>query len=78
MDQRAINQLETEARAYGLEDLHRRSAAEVARAVAGGHDQVAAAVMTAAPAIGDLAEAAAALLAAGGRVIYAGAGSAGR
>jgi N-acetylmuramic acid 6-phosphate etherase len=78
VDHRPINELETEARADGLEDLHRRSAADVVRAVAGGHDEVVAAVVTAAPAIGALADAAAALLAAGGRVIYAGAGAAGR
>jgi N-acetylmuramic acid 6-phosphate etherase len=50
----------------------------VVRAVAGFHDGVVEAVLTAAPAIGELAEAAVTLLAAGGRVIYAGAGSAGR
>jgi N-acetylmuramic acid 6-phosphate etherase len=78
LDRRPINQLATEARAHGYEDLHRRSTADVVRAVVGGHDEVVPAVLAATPAIGELAEAAAALLDAGGRVIYAGAGSAGR
>jgi N-acetylmuramic acid 6-phosphate etherase len=74
----AIAELSTEARAGGLEDLDRRASADVVRAVAGGHHDVVEAVLAAADAIGALADAAAQRLGRGGRVLYVGAGAAGR
>jgi N-acetylmuramic acid 6-phosphate etherase len=72
-----IGALETEGRAAALSDLDRRPAVEIVRAVVRGHRDVLAAVEAAEPAIAALADAAAARLEDGGRVIYAGAGSAG-
>jgi N-acetylmuramic acid 6-phosphate etherase len=72
-----IGALETEGRAAALSDLDRRPAVEIVRAVVRGHRDVLAAVEAAEPAIAALADAAAARLEGGGRVIYAGAGSAG-
>jgi N-acetylmuramic acid 6-phosphate etherase len=68
---------ETEGRAAALADLDLRPTVEVVRAVVRGHRDVLAAVEAAEPAIAALADAAAERLAAGGRVVYAGAGSAG-
>jgi N-acetylmuramic acid 6-phosphate etherase len=70
--------LETEARASALADLDQRPTVEVVDAVVGGHDEVLGAVKRAAPAIAQLAEAVAGQLQKGGRMIYVGAGSAGR
>ena len=72
-----LGDLETEGRAPALSHLDRRPAAEIVRAVVGGHRDVLAAVEAAEPAIAALVDAAVARLGAGGRVIYAGAGSAG-
>jgi N-acetylmuramic acid 6-phosphate etherase len=68
---------ETERRAAALADLDLRPTVEIVRAVVRGHHDVLAAVEDAEPAIAALADAAAERLAAGGRVVYAGAGSAG-
>ena len=70
-----LGQLATEGRADA--DLDRRPTAAIVHAVVAGHADVLAAVHRAEPAIAALVDAAAARLAAGGRVIYAGAGSAG-
>jgi N-acetylmuramic acid 6-phosphate etherase len=70
--------LETEARAPALSDLDRRPTLDVVRAVVDGHDEVVAAVKHVAPAIAALADAVAEQLRRGGRMIYVGAGSAGR
>lgn len=72
-----IGALETEGRAAALSDLDLRPTVEIVRAVVRGHRDVLAAVEAAEPAIAALADAAAERLAAGGRVAYAGAGSAG-
>jgi N-acetylmuramic acid 6-phosphate etherase len=69
---------ETEGRSGTLADLDRRPTIDVVRAVVRGHHDVLAAVEAAEPAIAALADAAAARMDAGGRVVYAGAGSAGR
>jgi N-acetylmuramic acid 6-phosphate etherase len=68
---------ETEGRAAALGDLDLRPTVDVVRAVVRGHSDVLAAVEAAEPAIAALADAAAERLGAGGRVVYAGAGSAG-
>jgi len=78
MGERPIRELDTEARAAGLDDLGSRPTVEVVQAVVAGHDVVIAAVLGAAGDIAALADAAAERLARGGRVIYAGAGAAGR
>jgi N-acetylmuramic acid 6-phosphate etherase len=70
--------LETEARSPALADLDRRPTVDVVSAVVDGHDEVVAAVRRAAPAIAALADAVAGRLRGGGRMIYVGAGSAGR
>jgi N-acetylmuramic acid 6-phosphate etherase len=72
-----ISALETEGRAAALSDLDLRPTVEIVRAVVRGHRDVLAAVEAAEPAIAALADAAAERLAAGGRLVYAGAGSAG-
>jgi N-acetylmuramic acid 6-phosphate etherase len=69
--------LETEGRAAPFADLDQRSTVDVVRAVVRGHHDVLDAVEAAEPAIAELADAAAARMDAGGRVVYAGAGSAG-
>jgi N-acetylmuramic acid 6-phosphate etherase len=69
--------LETEGRAGALADLDRRPTLEVVRAVVRSHRDVLAAVEAAEPAIAALADAVAPRMDAGGRVVYAGAGSAG-
>lgn len=69
--------METEGRG-GAHDLDLRPVGEVVGAVVGGHVRVVEAVEAAAGEIAALAEEAAARLARGGRVVYAGAGSAGR
>jgi N-acetylmuramic acid 6-phosphate etherase len=71
-----LGALETEGRA-GRSDLDLRPTAEIVRAVVRGHRDVVAAVEAAEPAIAQLVDAAAERLEAGGRVVYAGAGSAG-
>ena len=68
----------TESRDAEHADLDRRPTVDVVRAVVRGHADVLAAVQAAEPAIAALAEAAAERMDAGGRVIYAGAGSGGR
>jgi N-acetylmuramic acid 6-phosphate etherase len=68
---------ETEQRAAALSDLDLRPTVDVVRAVVRGHRDVLAAVEAAEPAIAALADAAAERLGAGGRIVYAGAGSAG-
>src|SRR5688500_11634861 len=68
---------ETEGRAAGLVDLDLRPTVEVVRAVVRGHRDVLAAAESAEPVIAALADAAAARLEGGGRIVYAGAGSAG-
>jgi N-acetylmuramic acid 6-phosphate etherase len=70
--------LTTEGRADELADLDRRPTIEIVRAVVRGHATVLEAVAAAEPAIAALADAAAARMDAGGRVIYVGAGSGGR
>jgi N-acetylmuramic acid 6-phosphate etherase len=70
-----LGRLGTEARADA--DLDRRPTADVVHAVVRGHEDVLSAVHAAEPAIAALVDAAAERLEAGGRVIYAGAGSAG-
>jgi N-acetylmuramic acid 6-phosphate etherase len=72
-----LDALETEGRETALSDLDLRSTVEIVGAVVRGHRDVVAAVEAAEPAIGALVDAAAARLEAGGRLIYAGAGSAG-
>lgn len=72
-----LGRLGTEGRSAATEDLDRRPTADVVRAVVAGHRDVVAAVEAAEPQIAALVDAAAARLEAGGRVIYAGAGSAG-
>lgn len=69
--------METEGRG-GVRDLDLRPAREIVDAVVGGHVSVVAAVEAAAEEIARLADEAAVRLARGGRVVYAGAGSAGR
>jgi N-acetylmuramic acid 6-phosphate etherase len=77
MSRRRIGALETEGRAAALADLDTRPTADVVRAVVDGHDGVHAAVRAAEPAIAALVDAAAERHAAGGRIVYTGAGSAG-
>jgi N-acetylmuramic acid 6-phosphate etherase len=72
-----LRSLETEGRAAALSDLDLRPTAEIVGAVVRGHHEVIAAVEAAEPAIARLVDAAAERLEAGGRVVYAGAGSAG-
>jgi N-acetylmuramic acid 6-phosphate etherase len=72
-----LGALETEGRAAALSDLDLRPTVEIVRAVVRGHHDVLAAVEAAEPAIAALADAAAQRLDAGGRLVYAGAGSAG-
>jgi N-acetylmuramic acid 6-phosphate etherase len=72
-----LGALETEGRAPALADLDLRPTIEVVRAVVRGHRDVLAAVEAAEPAIAALADAAAARLDAGGRMVYVGAGSGG-
>jgi len=69
---------ETERRSAALADLDLRPTIDAVRAVVRGHRDVLAAVEAAEPAIAALADAAAARMDAGGRVVYVGAGSAGR
>jgi N-acetylmuramic acid 6-phosphate etherase len=69
---------ETERRSPALADLDRRPTVEIVRAVVRGHHDVLAAVEAAEPQIAALADAAVARMDAGGRVVYAGAGTAGR
>jgi N-acetylmuramic acid 6-phosphate etherase len=69
--------LSTEERAAGPADLDRRPTVEIVRAVVRGHADVLEAVEAAEPAIAALADAAAARMDGGGRVIYVGAGSGG-
>jgi N-acetylmuramic acid 6-phosphate etherase len=70
--------LTTEGRTAELADLDRRPTVEIVRAVVRGHAVVLEAVAAAESAIAALADAAAERMDAGGRVIYVGAGSAGR
>ena len=77
MTARRIGALETEGRDAALADLDQRQTAAIVRAVVERHDGVLAAVAAAEPAIAALVDAAAERLAAGGRVVYVGAGSAG-
>jgi N-acetylmuramic acid 6-phosphate etherase len=72
-----LGRLQTEARAAATADLDRRPTAEVVHAVVQGHADVLQAVTAAEPAIAALVDATAARVERGGRVIYAGAGSAG-
>jgi N-acetylmuramic acid 6-phosphate etherase len=72
-----LGELETEGRAPALADLDLRPTIDVVRAVVRGHRDVLAAVEAAEPAIAALVDAAAERLDAGGRVVYAGAGSGG-
>jgi N-acetylmuramic acid 6-phosphate etherase len=72
-----LSALETEGRAAALSDLDLLPTVEIVRAVVHGHQDVLAAVEAAEPALAALADAAAARMDAGGRVVYAGAGSAG-
>jgi N-acetylmuramic acid 6-phosphate etherase len=72
-----LGRLGTEGRAAASEDLDQRPTAEIVHAVVAGHRDVVAAVQAAEPAIAAVVDAAATRLEAGGRVIYAGAGSAG-
>jgi N-acetylmuramic acid 6-phosphate etherase len=74
---RELGRLETEGRPPALADLDLLPTLEVVRAVVRGHRDVIAAVEAAEPAIAALADAAAARLEAGGRMVYAGAGSGG-
>lgn len=78
MDERPIRELDTEARASEFEDLSERPTVEVVRSVVAGHDAVISAVLDAADQVAALADLAADCLENGGRVIYAGAGAAGR
>ena len=77
MTARRIGALETEGRDAALADLDQRPTAAIVRAVVERHDGVLAAVEAAEPAIAALVDAAAERRAAGGRVVYVGAGSAG-
>jgi N-acetylmuramic acid 6-phosphate etherase len=70
-----ITALQTEGYDAAQADLDRRPVVEVVRAVVAGHAEVLAAVEAAAPAIAELVERAAERVAAGGRVVYAAAGS---
>ncbi len=70
--------LTTERCADDLADLDRRPTLDIVHAVVRSHADVLAAVQAAEPAIAALADAAAARMDTGGRVIYAGAGSGGR
>jgi N-acetylmuramic acid 6-phosphate etherase len=72
-----LGRLGTEARDHAAADLDRRPTIGIVHAVVDGHHDVVAAVQAAEPAIAELVDAAARRLEAGGRVIYAGAGSAG-
>ena len=72
-----LDALETEGREAALSDLDLRPTVEIVAAVVRGHRDVVAAVEAAEPAIAALVDAAAARLEAGGRLVYAGAGSAG-
>jgi N-acetylmuramic acid 6-phosphate etherase len=72
-----LRSLETEGRAPALSDLDLRPTAEIVATVVRGHHDVVAAVEAAEPAIARLVDAAAERLEAGGRLVYAGAGSAG-
>jgi N-acetylmuramic acid 6-phosphate etherase len=72
-----LGHLGTEGRADAAADLDRRATSEIVHAVVHGHHDVVAAVEAAEPAIAAVVDAAARRLEAGGRVIYAGAGSAG-
>lgn len=72
-----LGRLETEGRADALADLDLRPTVDVVRAVVRGHRDVLAAVEAAEPAIAALADAVAARLDAGGRMVYVGAGSGG-
>ncbi len=72
-----LGRLGTEQRTQAAADLDRRPAAAIVHAVVHGHQDVLTAAAAAEPAIAALVDAAAARLDAGGRVIYAGAGSAG-
>jgi N-acetylmuramic acid 6-phosphate etherase len=74
---RSLGALETERRAGAQSDLDRRPTIEIVRAVVRGQRDVVAAVEAAEPAIAALADAAAARLDRGGRVVYVGAGSGG-
>ena len=78
MDHGPTADLDTEARAAGLEDLDHRATADVVRVVAGGHHVVVDSVLAAADDIAALVDAAALRLGRGGRVLYVGAGAAGR
>jgi N-acetylmuramic acid 6-phosphate etherase len=78
MEASDIDALTTEERDPALADLDLMATADVVRAVVRGHEAVIAAVAGAEGAIARLAEAAADRMDAGGRVIYAGAGTAGR
>jgi N-acetylmuramic acid 6-phosphate etherase len=71
-------ELSTERRDAAHADLDRRPTVDVVHAVVRGHQEVLAAVDVAAHAIAALADATAERMDAGGRVIYVGAGSAGR
>jgi N-acetylmuramic acid 6-phosphate etherase len=73
----ALGSLETEGRTAALSDLDQRPTAEIVGALVRGNRDVVAAVEAAEPAIARLVDAAAERLEAGGRVFYAGAGSAG-
>ncbi len=72
-----LGSLETEGRTAALSDLDLRPTVEIVRALVRGNRDVVVAVEAAEPAIARLVDAAAARLEAGGRVFYAGAGSAG-
>jgi N-acetylmuramic acid 6-phosphate etherase len=72
-----LRSMETEGRAAALSDLDLRPTREIVAAVVRGHHDVVAAVEAAEPAIARLVDAAAERLEAGGRLVYAGAGSAG-
>ncbi len=71
-------ELSTERRDTAHADLDQRPTVDVVHAVVRGHQEVLAAVDVAAHAIAALADATAGRMDAGGRVIYVGAGSAGR
>jgi N-acetylmuramic acid 6-phosphate etherase len=78
VSEREIAGLSTEASDPALAELDRLPTTDVVRAVVGGHDEVLAAVRTVEADVARLADAAAARMERGGRVIYAGAGSGGR
>src|SRR4051794_24198129 len=75
---REIAGLSTEAPDPALAELDRLPTIDVVRAVVGGHDEVLAAVRAVEADVARLADAAAARMERGGRVIYAGAGTGGR